>query len=165
MYGFPFDPRLWVCFFVHDLGYWGKPNMDGKEGERHVLFGADLVGRLFDWYQCRPFTGKPRRWNSLCVYHSRYWAAIHKVQPSRLCFADKLAFILYPRWLALFLYTLTGEWKEYYEAHKHEVKYDPQAKVTMTLWYDESVEYVAKWIEEFMSGDKEDTWTKAKPTS
>lgn len=49
LYGFPFDPRLWVAFFVHDLGYWGKPNMDGPEGERHVEFGADIMGLLFDW--------------------------------------------------------------------------------------------------------------------
>jgi len=34
LYGFPFDPRLWVAFFVHDLGYIGKPNMDGPEGTR-----------------------------------------------------------------------------------------------------------------------------------
>lgn len=48
LYGFPWDPRLWVAFFVHDLGYWGKPNMDGPEGETHVEFGA-LVMHLFDW--------------------------------------------------------------------------------------------------------------------
>ena len=36
LYGFPFDPRLWVAFAVHDFGYIGKPNMDGKEGETHV---------------------------------------------------------------------------------------------------------------------------------
>lgn len=23
LFGFPWDPRLWVAFFVHDLGYWG----------------------------------------------------------------------------------------------------------------------------------------------
>ena len=34
LYGFPFDPRLWVAFFVHGLGYIGKPNMDGPEGTR-----------------------------------------------------------------------------------------------------------------------------------
>jgi hypothetical protein len=22
IYGFPWDVRLWVAFFVHDLGYW-----------------------------------------------------------------------------------------------------------------------------------------------
>jgi hypothetical protein len=27
LYGFPWDPRLWIAFFVHDLGYFGKPNI------------------------------------------------------------------------------------------------------------------------------------------
>jgi hypothetical protein len=26
------QPALWIAFFVHDLGYLGKPNMDGPEG-------------------------------------------------------------------------------------------------------------------------------------
>ncbi|HWY35166.1 MAG TPA: hypothetical protein VNX68_11010, partial [Nitrosopumilaceae archaeon] len=47
LYGFPWDIRLWIAFFVHDIGYIGKPNMDGEEGERHVLFGADLMYRFF----------------------------------------------------------------------------------------------------------------------
>lgn len=48
LYGFPWDPRLWVAFVVHDLGYVGKPNMDGPEGERHVELGARIVHWLFD---------------------------------------------------------------------------------------------------------------------
>ena len=40
LYGFPFDPRLWVAFYVHDIGYLGKPNMDGSEGESHVELGG-----------------------------------------------------------------------------------------------------------------------------
>ncbi len=48
LYGFPWDPRLWVAFFVHDLGYWGKPNMDGPEGEEHPFLGARIMQRLFD---------------------------------------------------------------------------------------------------------------------
>ena len=49
LYGFPWDPRLWVAFVVHDLGYFGKPNMDGPEGERHVELGAKILHKLFDW--------------------------------------------------------------------------------------------------------------------
>jgi hypothetical protein len=41
--GFPWDPRLWVAFFVHDFGYWGKPNMDGPEGEGHPELGAKIM--------------------------------------------------------------------------------------------------------------------------
>ncbi len=49
LYGFPWDPRLWVAFVVHDLGYLGKPNMDGPEGETHVELGASIMHFLFDW--------------------------------------------------------------------------------------------------------------------
>ena len=49
LYGFPFDPRIWIAFFVHDLGYIGKPNMDGVEGETHVELGANIM-HLFDGY-------------------------------------------------------------------------------------------------------------------
>jgi hypothetical protein len=60
LYGFPWDPRLWVAFFVHDLGYWGKPNMDGPEGETHVELGAKIMGWLFDWKKTeRDQTSKP----------------------------------------------------------------------------------------------------------
>lgn len=50
LYGFPFDPRLWIAFFVHDLGYFGKPNMDGPEGETHVELGAKIM-HVFDGYK------------------------------------------------------------------------------------------------------------------
>ena len=46
LYGFPWKPWLWVMFFVHDLGYWGKPNMDGPEGEEHPWLGARFLYRL-----------------------------------------------------------------------------------------------------------------------
>ncbi len=48
LYGFPWDPRLWAAFILHDIGYWGKPNMDGPEGETHPEVGARIMGRLFD---------------------------------------------------------------------------------------------------------------------
>lgn len=50
LYGFPFDPRIWVAFFVHDIGYWGKPNMDGPEGETHVELGAKIM-HIFDGWE------------------------------------------------------------------------------------------------------------------
>lgn len=47
VYGFPYDPRLWVAFIVHDIGYLGKPNMDGDEGELHPYLGAKIMVFLF----------------------------------------------------------------------------------------------------------------------
>ena len=63
LYGVPLDPRLWVAFFVHDLGYIGRGDMDGAEGEEHVWFGANLMDGLFGV-----------EWGRLCLYHSRFWA-------------------------------------------------------------------------------------------
>lgn len=51
LHGFPWDPRLWAAFFLHDIGYLGKPNLDGPEGEKHVELGALIMGSLFDWEQ------------------------------------------------------------------------------------------------------------------
>ena len=50
LYGFPWDPRLWLAFFVHDLGYWGQPNMDGEEGEKHPEWAAQVMFRWFEAY-------------------------------------------------------------------------------------------------------------------
>ncbi len=50
LYGFPWQPWLWVLFFVHDIGYLGKPNMDGEEGERHPWVGAGILYWLQGWW-------------------------------------------------------------------------------------------------------------------
>ncbi len=101
LFGFPVDPRLWVAFFVHDLGYLGLPNMDGPEGKRHVERGARIMS-IFG-----------QKWADFARYHSRSYAALNGAQPSRLCAADKLATCLVPVWLYLFMVNLTGEIEEY----------------------------------------------------
>lgn len=116
LYGFPWDPRLWAAFFVHDLGYWGRPNMDGPEGKAHPFLGAWLMCLLFDkghlegkWYHC--LAGN---WYWMSLLHSRDMAKTFGREPSMLCWADKLAFRLYPRWLLMTMYWLTGEGEDYY---------------------------------------------------
>ena len=47
MYSFPWDARLWFAFWLRDVGYVDKPNMDGAEGETHVELGAKIMGLLF----------------------------------------------------------------------------------------------------------------------
>lgn len=91
-----------VCILVHDWGYWGCPNMDGPEGERHPEFGAWLCGVLFDgeWYQ---FT----------IAHSRHYANKNGIEPSDLCWADKLSWAVYPAWLYILLGRASGEIREY----------------------------------------------------
>lgn len=119
LYGFPTEPWLWIAFFVHDLGYWGKPNMDGPEGERHPYLGAQIMAwlewKLWKWRLKKRITGK---WSNEVLFHSRYLARQFRSVPSDLCWADKLATALIPWWIYLPMTLLTGEIHEYIENPK-----------------------------------------------
>jgi len=97
LYGFPWDVRLWASFCLHDVGYFSKRDMDGADGETHVELGARIMTLLFG-----------DSWGAFTAAHSRYWAKRHGRQVSRLCVADKLAFVLTPDWLYLPMTRATG---------------------------------------------------------
>lgn len=137
LYGFPLDPRLWLAFFVHDLGYIGKPNMDGPEGEDHVLFGAKLMSTFFgvDWYL-------------FSLLHSRYYAKRMGMKPSRLCAADKMAIALTPWWLYIPMVRLTGEIREYKAVEKHREEHGDWEAATWRddrLWFKSLQGSMEKW--------------------
>jgi hypothetical protein len=102
LYGFPWDPRLWVAFVVHDWGYWGLSDMDGDDGQRHPELGGRIMRTLFG-----------DRWGDFTRLHSRYYAQLEDRVPSRLCYADKLATAIVPPWLYLPMVRATGELEEY----------------------------------------------------
>jgi hypothetical protein len=168
LYGFPWDPRLWAAFFLHDIGYLGKPNMDGEEGEAHVELGAWIMHVLFD----RPAlvikdrqSLADRKWHDFTLYHSRFYAKNDGVNPSPLCAADKLALYLTPWWLYLPMIRLTGEIKEYMELSKArteagEPKYSSQKLSTDSekSWCFDVQEYARRWAMEHADG-RPDTWT------
>jgi len=83
LYGFPWDIRLWFAFALHDVGYFSRSDMDGLAGETHVELGARIMTSLFG-----------ESWGAFTAAHSRYWAKRNGRQFSRLCVADKLAFVL-----------------------------------------------------------------------
>lgn len=156
LYGFPLDPRLWIAFFVHDIGYIGKPNMDGPEGERHVLLGARIMGALFG-----------PQWRDFTQYHSRFWAKQKGATPSRLCIADKLAICLTPAWLYMPMVRATGEIWEYMSLAQSMNGQDAGKYSTMgtrtdseRIWYRDVQNYVARWVEAHKDGG-EDHWTPA----
>lgn len=145
LYGWPTDYRYWLAFLVHDLGYWGKPNMDGEEGERHVLWGANWMFQRFGYH-----------WGVFTMYHSRFYARRYGGEPSMLCFADKIAFTLYPTWLIRVLWMLSGEGKEYLAASK----YNYNTATDVGCWIEGAKLYCTQWVNEFKSMKKEDTWTR-----
>ena len=148
--------KLWLVFFVHDLGYWGKPNMDGPEGETHPLWGARLMLRLGGeqlWV-----------WHDLVLFHSRFYAKQQNRQPSALCCPDKLATLITPRWLYLAMVRATGEVEEYMA--RSQSRNDTGGKyVGMNLdteniraWHRSMTDYMRRYVEEHKDG-KPDTWT------
>ena len=119
LYGIPNWKEL-VCIFIHDLGYWGKPNMDGEEGETHPEFGAVWAYDHLDDHSLMSGT-EPMNWDvpgafryfELCAHHSRTTAKKHGNTPSKLCWADKLSIKYDPWWFYILRARLTGEINEY----------------------------------------------------
>lgn len=131
LYGFPADPRLWIAFIVHDWGYWGKPNMDGDEGQRHPELGGRIMARLFG-----------PAWGDFTQLHSRYYAKLAGREPSALCAADKLVLLVTPRWLYLPMVQATGEADEYRALY---ARWKGVETVTLDEWYEG---LRANWLQE-----------------
>jgi hypothetical protein len=138
--------RLWLAFFLHDLGYWGKPNMDGAEGETHPEWAAK---KMRGWFG--------ESWGTLCLYHSRFYAKRDNAKVSALCYADKLAITFYPEWLMVRLVSWTGEVKEYMKDAKRLNEMDAPPPSVLE-WFRGVKRYVIEWVEEHKDG-REDTWT------
>jgi hypothetical protein len=125
-------PDFWetVAIIVHDWGYWGCDNMDDAEGEQHPIVGA----RIIHWLYLRTHPGCVRTllqyfsvvakgWTlyHLVRYHSRYLAAKEQIQPTPLCWADKLSMRFDPSWFYLLRGKLSGEIKQYRISARHKV--------------------------------------------
>jgi hypothetical protein len=55
------NPKLWLAFFLHDIGYIGKKKMDDAEGERHPELGSKIMDKMFGL-----------KWALFSLLHSRY---------------------------------------------------------------------------------------------
>lgn len=143
--------------------------MDGPEGEEHPILGAQMMSCLFDrkrfdWSHVglrRPdgttlWFGK---WGQLCLFHSRYFAKKLDQGYSRLCVADKLAFVLTPRWLYLPMARWTGELDEYLKnAQRAESDHWKPTGYDARVWHDALKVYMTKWVKEHKDM-KADLWT------
>jgi hypothetical protein len=181
LYGFPRDIRLWVAFFVHDWGYWGKATIDGPDGEDHVLLGARIMHWLFDRPRVLVFHSfKDGRastwchanetWLDFTQYHSRFWARKDGRHYSRLCPADKLATALQAWWLYIPMTVASGEIFEYMAKQGGTAgsKYNGEPRVTnpedlaglspMRAWHLRMTRYCRAWAYAHKDG-AEDTWT------
>ena len=155
LFGFPWDFRLWVAFFVHDTGYLCKRDMEGFDGQRHVLLGGRIMGWLFDAY-----------WRDFTCCHSRHWAKRVGKRYSKLCLADKLAFVLTPAWLYLPMARLSGELEEYMRVASGRQLCGGITDFEQSLldsrdsrvWLEGLKIYTRRWVEQHRNGIR-DHWT------
>lgn len=103
-------PNWWqvIAIFCHDLGYWGRSNMDGKEGKYHPGPGATMTGKIV-----RFFTGSG--WDAFffALLHSRDMAKCLGLPVSELYAPDKYAIWFEPSWFYLLRARLSGEIHEF----------------------------------------------------
>ena len=159
LYGFPWDPRLWLAFLVHDVGYLGKSNMEGPEGQQHVVLGGRIVGWL-----CGP------EWRDFVLGHSRHWAEKVGKKYSKLCLADKLAFVMTPAWLYIPMGRLSGELREYMRVSSERQLGGRVSNSELSLlksrnpqvWLEGLKLYTRRWIEQHRKGSRS-CWTEACP--
>jgi len=97
------DWRELVAIFVHDLGYWGRDNMDGVEGKLHPVGGAKIIRWL----------GLGEELQRLVLLHSQSFADAAKQPVSRLFLPDKVSVLYDPSWFYLLRAVLSGEIDEY----------------------------------------------------
>lgn len=146
LFGFPYDPRLWFAFFLHDIGYLGKPNIDGPEGETHPELGALIMHVLFDWKRKKSLICTPTgviethcqpEWANFCLGHSGTYAKLSGNPPSQLYVADKLAFCVEPKWFYKLRVYATGEIHEYMEnQRKYCVAKHKKIARNFDQWYE-----------------------------
>jgi hypothetical protein len=155
LFGFPWDLKLWLAFALHDVGYIFCPNMDGYEGEQHVVLG----GRIMGW-----FYGP--EWRDFTLCHSRHWAKLVGKRYSRLCLADKLAFVLTPAWLYLPMARMSGELQEYMRVASGRQLCGSITDFEQSLldsrdprvWLEGLKIYTRRWVEQHRNGIR-DHWT------
>ena len=128
LYGFPLNPKIWLAIFLHDIGYIGKPNMDGIEGKYHPMLGAKIMGWLFGY-----------KWHIFMLAHSRSCCECFLLQPSKLCFADKLSICYEPSWFYLLRAKASGEIKEYRQRSL-------LSKASKREWRNNLVKETKEWV-------------------
>lgn len=130
-------PHEIVAIIIHDWGYWGCSDVDGKEGEAHPRRTNMLLPYLFapGEFRCKILLE--------VAGHSRFNAKAEGIVLSRLFRADKMATSLYPRWLYLLLGNLSGEIKEYISHGDAKYSDVPKASKGQVQWLIETQAHLA----------------------
>ncbi len=129
--------------------------MDSIEGEQHVLLAGHIMGCLFG-----------ASWREFTLCHSRHWAKRLGKPYSKLCLADKLAFVMTPAWLYLPMARASRELAEYMSVASARQSGGQFSNFELSLlrcrnpevWLEGLKSYTRRWIEKHRDGGA-DHWT------
>ena len=110
------------------------------------------------------------KWQDFTLCHSRHWAERVGKSYSKLCLADKLAFVLTPAWLYLPMARLSGELREYMRVSSERQLGGRVGNFELSLlksgnpqvWLEGLKLYTRRWIERHRNGFR-DRWTEVRP--
>lgn len=130
----------WICIFVHDLGYWGKPDMDGVDGRTHPEGGAKIAQWIVYW--ANRLRGESKRdcqlfaetAHDICLCHSTHYAQLKGLSVSTLYLPDKVCILFDPPWFYKLRAWLSGELAEYVDRENHARWVFGQDKLTSDQW-------------------------------
>lgn len=132
----------WVAIFCHDLGYWGKPDMDGAQGKTHPVAGANLACNIV-YYLGRIIYRKKddailmsESTRELSLWHSTHYAQQEGGIVSELYLPDKACVLYEPTWFYLLRAGLSGELKEYVDNDNHKRWLTGQPEQTPREWLE-----------------------------
>ena len=101
----------WLAILVHDWGYWGCADIDGKEGKNHPVWSALLAERVMTFFKVPQ--KRITEIYELILLHSQTTSNRVGMRPSALCWPDKYSIVYDPPWWYLFRARLSGELAEY----------------------------------------------------
>ena len=137
------------------LATFAVPTWTDSRASEHVVLGGRIMGWLFG-----------PEWRDFTLCHSRHWAKRVGKRYSRLCLADKLAFVLTPGWLYLPMARLSGELQEYMRVASGRQLCGSITDFEQSLlnsrnsrvWLEGLKIYTRRWVEQHRNGTR-DHWT------
>jgi hypothetical protein len=130
----------WVAIFCHDLGYLGKPDMDGTRGKTHPVAGANLacdivyyIGRLV-YRNKHDAALMAESTRELCLWHSTHYAEQQGGVVSELYLPDKVCVLFDPPWFYKLRGKISGEIYEYVENQNRQRWMTGQDEFTVDQW-------------------------------
>jgi len=116
------------CICLHDIGYFGSPNMDGKDTRREGLYHPEMGAKIADW-----LFGK--EYGDLIRGHSKGYANRIDLPLSRLYGPDKLSHSMEMAWCYVLRTRMTGELAMYRAADHGCAPRNDDPTVTDREWF------------------------------